>query len=113
MQTTRKKGHVMITRATLAALSVPLLIACQNQGTAPGTVLATSTRDAQIEACANHVAATNALPRGQLSTVYGRATADGNRIVKVTAPNGNIFDCEVDAGYQVVNVTISEESSAS
>ena len=103
----------MIIRSTLAALSVPLLFACQGQGTAPGTVLATSTRDGQIEACANHVAATSALARGDLNTVYDRTTADGNGLVKVSAPNGNIFDCEVNPSYQVVNVTISTESSAS
>ena len=71
-------------------------------------MLATSTRDGQIEACANHVAAQNAVPREQLLTVYDRDTAEGNGLVKVTAPNGNVFDCEVDTGYQVVNVNIAE-----
>jgi hypothetical protein len=97
----------MLIRSTLAALCVAaLLAACQRGGTAPGTVLATSTRDGQIEACANQVAAQNAVPRSQLRTVYDRETADGNGVVKVTAPNGNIFDCEVDPAYQVRNVTI-------
>jgi hypothetical protein len=99
-------------RPTLAILSVPLLLACQQQGTAPGTVLATSTRDAQIEACANHVAAQNALPRNQLLTVYDRETADGNGLVKVTAPNGNVFDCEVDSGYRVVSVAVAEAAAS-
>jgi hypothetical protein len=103
----------MILRSTLAVLSVPLLMACQNQGTAPGTVLASSTREAQIEACANYVASQNALPRSQFTTVYDRTTADGNGLVKVSAPNGNIFDCEVDATYQVQNVTLNEASTAS
>ena len=99
-------------KPTLAILSVPLLLACQQQGTAPGTVLATSTRDAQIEACANHVAAQNALPRNQLLTVYDRETADGNGLVKVTAPNGNVFDCEVDPGYRVVSVAVAEAAAS-
>ena len=102
----------MLMRLTLGALSVPLLIACQQGGTAPGTVLATSTRDAQIEACANHVAAQNAVPRNDLLTVHTGDTAEGNGLVKVTAPNGNIFDCEVDSGYQVVNVTLAEPEAS-
>ena len=84
----------MIKRSTLAAVAVPfVLAACQQGGGAPGTVLATSTRDGQIQACANEVAAQNVFDRSLLSTTYERETADGNGLVRVTAPNGNIFLC--------------------
>jgi hypothetical protein len=99
-------------RLTLAALSVPLLLACQQGGTAPGTVLATSTRDAQIETCANHVAGQSEVPREQVLTVYERDTADGNGLVKVTVPNGNVFDCEVTPGYEVVSVTLADPEAS-
>lgn len=92
---------------------MPFVLAACQQGGAPGTVLATSARDGQIQACANEVASQNAFDRSLLSSVYDRETADGNGLVRVTAPNGNIFLCEVDPGYEVQNVTISQESTAS
>ena len=86
----------MIKRLTLAAVVVPFVLAACQQGGAPGTVLATSLSDGQIQACANEVAAQSAFDRSLLSTVYGGETADGNGLVRVMAPNGNIFLCEVD-----------------
>ena len=99
-------------KRSLAAVVVPLIVAACQQGVAPGTVLATSTRDGQIQACANEVVAQSAFDRSLLSTVYAGETADGNGLVRVTAPNGNIFLCEVDPGYRVQSVTISQESTA-
>ena len=102
----------MIKRSALAAVVIPFVLAACQQDDAPGTVLATSTRDGQIQACANEVAAQNPFDRSLLSAVYNRETADGNGLVRVTAPNGNIFLCEVDPRYRVQTVTISQESTA-
>jgi hypothetical protein len=101
----------MIKRSTLAAVVVPFVLAACQQGGAPGTVLATSLSDGQIQACANEVAAQSAFDRSLLSTVYGGEAADGNGLVRVTAPNGNIFLCEVDSGYRVQSVTISQSTA--
>lgn len=96
----------MNTRATLAALiATPLLLAaCQHGGTTPSGAAAANTRDSQIAACKNQVAAQNVLPADQMTSVYDRETPMGTAVINVKAPNGT-FACEIGSDLTVKSIT--------